>query len=130
MILESWILVLEVLMDYIRLKNMIFYGYHGVEESEKILGARFELDLVIAADLRKASESDNLNDTINYEAIYHDIEAIVTHEKKHLIEALAGEIARKIKDKYTGIEQITVVVRKPSVPIKGILDTVEVEITY
>ncbi len=109
---------------------MVFYGYHGVEESEKILGARFELDLVIAADLKKASESDNLNDTINYEAIYHDIESIVTNEKKHLIEALAGEIARTIKDKYEGIERITVIVRKPSVPIKGILDTIEVEITY
>ena len=52
-------------MDYIRLKNMVFYGYHGVEESEKILGARFELDLVIGANLQKASETDDLNDTID-----------------------------------------------------------------
>lgn len=109
---------------------MVFYGYHGVEESEKILGARFEVDLVIGADLRRASETDDLNDTINYEAIYHDIEALVTKEKKQLIEALAGVIARTIKEKYQGIEEITVIVRKPSVPIKGILDTVEVEITY
>lgn len=109
---------------------MVFYGYHGVEESEKILGARFEVDLIIGADLKQASESDHLNDTINYEAIYHDIETIVTEEKKHLIEALAGVIARTIKEKYVGIETIKVVVRKPSVPIKGILDTVEIEISY
>jgi dihydroneopterin aldolase len=117
-------------MDYIRLKNMVFYGYHGVAESEKILGARFEVDLVIAADLSIASETDRLEDTINYEAIYHEIEEIVTHEKKHLIEALAGTIARKIKEKYKGIQNVTVVIRKPSVPIKGILDTVEVEINH
>ena len=117
-------------MDYIRLKNMVFYGYHGVEESEKILGARFEVDLIIGLDLKNASESDSLKDTVDYEAIYHDIEAIVTQEKKQLIESLAGVIARTIKDKYEGIDQVTVVVRKPSVPIKGILDTVEVEITY
>lgn len=117
-------------MDKIKLKNMVFYGYHGVEESEKILGARFEVDLIIGSDLKQASVSDDLNDTINYEAIYYDIEAIVTKEKKHLIEALAGTIARTIKDKYAGIETVTVIVRKPSVPIKGILDTVEVEITY
>lgn len=109
---------------------MVFYGYHGVEESEKILGARFEVDLQIGADLKKASETDHLDDTINYEAIYHDIETIVTKEKKHLIEALAGAIARTIKEKYKGIEEIKVIVRKPSVPIKGILDTVEVEITF
>ncbi|MDZ7795605.1 MAG: dihydroneopterin aldolase [Candidatus Marinimicrobia bacterium] len=117
-------------MDYIRLKNMIFYGYHGVEESEKILGARFEVDLVIGCDLKKASETDHLRDTVNYEAIYYDIEEIVTTEKKHLIEALAGIIARKIKQRHEKIKEITVVIRKPSVPIKGVLDTVEVEITY
>ncbi len=117
-------------MDYIRLKNMVFYGYHGVAESEKILGARFEVDLIVGCDLKKASESDDLQDTINYEAIYHDIEEIVTQKKKRLIEALAGIIARTIREKYLGIERITVVVRKPSVPIKGILDTVEVEISY
>lgn len=117
-------------MDKITLKNMVFYGYHGVEESEKILGGRFEVDLTIFTDLKKASESDDLNDTINYEAIYYDIEAIVTKGKKHLIEAVAGQIARSIKDKYDGIEMLTVALRKPSVPIKGVLDTVEVEITY
>ena len=117
-------------MDKIRLKNMVFYGYHGVEESEKILGARFEVDLEIGADLKKAAETDDLHDTINYEAIYHDIEAIVTTKKKHLIEALAGDIAKEIKDKYQGIISIKIVVRKPSVPIRGVLDTVEVEINY
>ncbi|MFA6619205.1 MAG: dihydroneopterin aldolase [Candidatus Neomarinimicrobiota bacterium] len=117
-------------MDKIKLKNMIFYAYHGVEESEKIIGGRFEVDLTIFTDLKKASETDDLNDTINYEAIYHDIAKIVTEKKRHLIEAVAGEIARTIKDKYAGIENITVALRKPSVPIKGVLDTVEVEITY
>ncbi len=115
-------------MDYIRLKNMVFFAYHGIEESEKILGARFEVDLEISCDLEKASHSDKLEDTINYEAIYHDIQAIVTENKKHLIESIAGMIARKIKSKYRGVESIKVVVRKPSVPIKGILDTVEIEI--
>jgi dihydroneopterin aldolase len=81
-------------------------------------------------DLKDASKTDDLHDTVDYESIYHDIESIVTKEKKHLIEALAGVIARTIKDKYDGVETITVVVRKPSVPIKGILDTVEVEISY
>lgn len=115
-------------MDYIRLRNMVFYAYHGVEESEKILGARFEIDLIIACDLQKASLSDHLEDTLNYEAIYQDIEKIMTRDKKHLIESIAGSIAREIKEKYERIRHITVVVRKPSVPIKGILDTVEVEI--
>lgn len=116
-------------MEIIRLKNMIFYGYHGVEESESILGARFEVDLLLECDLEDAVTSDKLEDTVNYEAIYHDVERIVTREKHYLIESLAGTICKTIKENYSRVKTVTAVIRKPSVPIKGVLDTVEVEVT-
>ena len=43
-------------MDIIRLKNMVFYGYHGVYESEKALGGKFEVDLNIYKDLKQAGK--------------------------------------------------------------------------
>ena len=54
-------------MDIIRLKNMQFYGFHGVSESEKHLGGRFEVDLEMQLPLKKSCDSDNLNDTGDYE---------------------------------------------------------------
>lgn len=116
-------------MEYIRLKNMIFYGYHGVEESEGVLGARFEVDLIMGCDLKKAIDSDKLEDTVDYEAIYHDVEYLVTQKKHYILESLAGTICRTIKEKYSHVISATTIIRKPSVPIKGILDTVEVEVT-
>ncbi|MDD3806750.1 MAG: dihydroneopterin aldolase [Candidatus Marinimicrobia bacterium] len=115
--------------DIIRLKNMVFYGFHGVEAYEKEWGGRFEVDVDLVCDLKEAIETDKLTDTINYEAIYHLIYQLVTTKKYYLIEALAGQICKSVKERYPKIKQVTTRVRKPNVPIKGVLDTVEVEIT-
>ncbi len=40
-------------MGIIRLKNMIFYGYHGVYEFEKEKGTNFEIDLELFTPLAK-----------------------------------------------------------------------------
>ncbi len=116
-------------MDIIRLKNMVFYGFHGVEEHEKEWGGRFEVDLELHCDLNEAIATDKLHDTVNYEKIYSLINRLVTSRKYYLIEALAGEMCRSIKEKYPKVHEVTVRIRKPNVPIKGVLDTVEVEVT-
>ena len=45
------------MMDYIKLKNMAFFGYHGDEPEEKTLGQRFYIDVVIGTDLSKVSRT-------------------------------------------------------------------------
>ena len=54
-------------MDVIRLKNMQFYGFHGVSESEKHLGGRFEIDLEMHLSLKEACTTDDLTKTIRSE---------------------------------------------------------------
>jgi len=109
------------------MKNMIFYAYHGVSDSEKILGGKFEIDLALELDLKKAGITDNLNDTLNYESIYSTVKDCINQKKFYLVEALADHIAKNVIDKYA-VQKITVRIRKPHAPIKGVLDTVEVEI--
>jgi len=115
-------------METIRIKNMVFYGYHGVKSEENSLGARFEVDVTLRADLSDAIANDKLTDTINYNDVYHLIETSVTEKKYYLIEALAGTIAHRILDAFPRIESAVVSVRKPNAPIKGVLDYVEVEV--
>ena len=114
-------------MDTIRLKNMQFYGFHGVDKSEKHLGGRFEVDVEMELSLTNSCDSDDLNDTINYERIYKTVNACVSKDKFYLIEALASSIAKDILINYP-INSIKVRVRKPHAPVKGVLDTVEVEL--
>ena len=115
-------------MDAIHIKNMVFYGYHGVKSEENSLGARFEVDVSLFTDLTDALQSDKLSDTINYNDVYNQVEQIVTEKKYYLIEALAGEIIRQLFENFHAISRIEVRVRKPNAPIRGVFDTVEVEI--
>lgn len=114
-------------MGRMSLKNMVFYGYHGVAEQEKILGGRFEVDLSIEFDMNAAIRSDHLNDTISYVDLYQLVHDVVTKSKFYLIEALAGKILKEIFANYQP-ERVIIRVRKPGAPVKGVLDTVEVEI--
>ena len=113
-------------MDKIVLKNMAFYGYHGNLESEQAQGQRFFVDVEITTDLTKAGQSDLLEDSINYVEVYEIVESVMTGEKRNLLERLGALIADSL---YQGIVGLSVTVRKPSVPIAGILDYVEVVTT-
>ncbi|MFQ6611518.1 MAG: dihydroneopterin aldolase [Fidelibacterota bacterium] len=114
-------------MGIIRLKNMQFYGYHGVSASEKHLGGKFEVDVELFTSFQQACQSDDLKDTINYEFIYHTVDKCIKQKKYYLIEALANSIAKTILTNFP-VDSIVVRVRKPHAPVRGLLDTVEVEI--
>jgi len=107
---------------------MVFYGYHGTANEEKELGGKFEVDLFLKTCLTAAINTDNINDTINYVEIYQLVKNIVTESRYHLIEALAGKIVKEIFKNYS-LSEITIRLRKPNVPLHGVVDTVEVEIT-
>ena len=115
-------------MGRVKLINMVFYGYHGVIEQEKVLGGKYEVDIEFEFDMTSAIKTDHLRDTISYEEIYQLVQDVVTHSKFHLIEALAGKLLRVIFNTYP-VDLVLVRIRKPNAPVKGVLDTIEVEIS-
>lgn len=115
-------------MDQIVLKNMAFFGNHGNLDEEKALGQRFFTDVVMRLDLTKAGASDALEDTINYAEIYSVVARIMQSEPCHLLERVATIIADELWAQYSEIIGVSVSIRKPSVPIPGILDYAEVTI--
>ena len=104
--------------DKILLEGMEFYAYHGVNESEKTQGQRFIVDVEMVTDLSRASESDDLRDTVNYSRVYRLVKEIVEGPSRDLIEAVAGEIAGRVLEGFP-VEQVRVRVSKPDVPLKG-----------
>jgi dihydroneopterin aldolase len=113
---------------HIRLHNAVFFGYHGNYAEERSLGARFHIDVDICTDFTEAAKGDDLSKTVNYEAVYLLIQNLVTNHSFKLLESMAWRIAREILDHFAEAESVNVRVRKPGVPIKGAIDTVEVEV--
>jgi dihydroneopterin aldolase len=115
-------------MDKITLKNMKFYGYHGVLPEEQEKGQNFFIDLIMHCDVAEAGLSDNLEMTIDYSKVFDKIKEIVEKRKFKLIEKLASVIAQEMLAEFDKINSVVEKVRKPEAPIDGKLDWAEVEI--
>jgi len=113
--------------DRITLRDMHFYGHHGIDAAERDLGGRFSFDIELVRDLTRPGETDDLNDTVDYQAVY-DLVAQIQRRGFCLLEALALNIARGILEAFD-VDEVTVRARKQSVPLGGLIDCAEVEVT-
>ena len=114
-------------MDRIRLTGLTAWGRHGVLAHEREFGQRFVVDVVLDLDLAPAAISDDLADTVDYGALATDVAGIVAGPPRHLIEALAGDIADHcLRDDRVVAVEITV--HKPSAPVPVGVDDVSVTV--
>ena len=115
-------------MDKIYLNNLAFYGYHGVLPEETRLGQRFNVNLVLESDLSKAGNTDDLNDTVNYAAVYDCVRGVVEGPPRKLLESVAENLADTLLQEFPLIHSCIIKVIKPDPPIPGHYESVAVEI--
>ena len=113
----------------IRIRNAKFYAHHGVLDAERANGGLFEIDAELTCDVTEAEMEDSLKKTMDYEKVYAFIKEIVSGKKFYLIESLAARISRSLIANFSMVQKVTVKVRKPSPPLGGVVDHVEVEHT-
>jgi dihydroneopterin aldolase/2-amino-4-hydroxy-6-hydroxymethyldihydropteridine diphosphokinase len=113
----------------IRIHNAVFYAYHGVLTDEQNLGGKFDVDVDLHCDLTRGAKSDHLQDTVNYERVYDCIRTLVLDRNHFLLESLASSIGKGILKNFSKVNSVTVRVRKPGAPVRGVIDHVEVELT-
>ncbi len=115
-------------MGLIEIENMEFYSYHGHYREEKIIGNRFLVGLQITTSVVKASETDDLNDTLNYQMAY-DIVKEQMRIKSNLLENVAGRIIDNLYKCFPSIEKATVKVSKMNPPLGGQIGRVSVTLS-
>ncbi|MER1987686.1 MAG: dihydroneopterin aldolase [Solibacillus sp.] len=116
-------------MDYIHLREMQFFGYHGVLPEETVLGQRFRANVSIAVDIEQAGKTDALEDTVSYVGVYDICKDVIEGAPFKLIEAVAETVATRIREQYKGqVFGCRVEIIKPDPPIPGHYKEVAVEI--
>jgi dihydroneopterin aldolase len=115
-------------MDKILVSGLEFHAHAGVTEAERQTGQRCSLDLEIVTDLRKAGESDNLADAIDYSAVCGAVLEVGTTRRFALVEALAEAVAATILEKFPHAEEVMVRAKKLQPPVSAIRDYFAVEI--
>ena len=114
-------------MSVIALEGMEFFAYHGCFKEEQIIGTKFRCDLYLEVDTTKAEQTDNLNDTVNYQNVYRVLEAEMAIKSK-LLEHVGRRILEKIKEKFPQVKQTRLIIRKLNPPLGGKVDFVSVEL--
>jgi dihydroneopterin aldolase len=117
----------ESSLTRLTLNNIQFYANHGVRSEEQTLGGRYQVDIDLYYSDKTAVLSDDVQNALNYEEIVYSINEIVNGDSYSLIETLSYEIASELMDKFSAIEKLSVRLRKLTVPIRHIIDYVEVE---
>ncbi len=114
-------------MSVIALEGMEFFAYHGCFKEEQIIGTKFRCDLYLEVDTTKAEQTDNLNDTVNYQNVYRVLEAEMAIKSK-LLEHVGRRILEKIKEKFPQVKHTRLIIRKLNPPLGGKVDFVSVEL--
>lgn len=114
--------------DKITIKGLEVFANHGVYPEENRLGQKFVVNAVLYVDTRAAGLSDDLDLSVNYGTVCHQITDFLTANTYKLIERAAEELARHILINNPLVHEIDVEIEKPGAPIGLPLETVSVNI--
>jgi len=99
-------------LDRIVIKDLRLRCIIGTNEEERHQPQDVLLNLTLFTDTRRAGQSDDLADTVNYQTLTDRIAAQVEKSHYFLLEALAASIAHLCLAEV-GVERVIVQVEKP-----------------
>ena len=116
-------------MSTISIEGMEFFAYHGCFKEEQVIGTKFSIDLFLKVDTAKAEQSDYLEDTVNYQAVYQLVKKEMD-SKSNLLEHVGRRILDRISISFPQIESAKIKIRKLNPPLGGKMDFVSLELDY
>ena len=114
--------------DRIILKDLGFYGYHGVFAEEERLGQRFFIDLEIGLDLSVPARTDRLSTGTSYGDVYDVVKQTFEGERTKLLEALGQNIVDALFAAFPTVDWVIIRIRKPEAPIAMVRGEAAVEL--
>ncbi len=122
-------------MDLIKINKLKINTIIGVNQNEKQKKQQLVIDVIIHTQTKKAAQTENLNDTIDYAAIPKEIKQKIENNQYNLIETVAEECAQlillrdsKSKRAIPKIKKVEIIVTKKPMDFKNQLESVSVHI--
>ncbi len=112
-------------MGKIKVKNIRVYAHHGCLREESVVGSEYSVDVLVEADLSKASLSDDLAETVDYVSIHEIVKNEMGIASK-LLEHVAKRIINRILSEIQLVDSVEVEVSKINPPIGGDVEEVSI----
>jgi FolB domain-containing protein len=99
-------------MDKVIIKDLLVRGIIGVNDWERKRPQDILINLSLFTDTRRAGETDNLEDCVNYSTMSKKVQAYAESAGRITVEALANDLV-KICFEDKGVQKVIVRVEKP-----------------
>lgn len=103
-------------------QGMQFWGTHGFFPEENKFGAKFVVDITAESDETGKCQNDDYSTGVSYLTLYNAAKKVVTTEQHKMVQRIAQRISDEIFADSEAVEKVTVTVKKPFVPIGGIVE--------
>lgn len=113
--------------DQIELRGIELLAICGVLPEEQARRQPFIFDVDIELDLGPASDSDELDDTVDYGAVIAEMAVVAETERFTLLERMAGRMAELVLA-YPLVDAVVVTARKQRPPVPQHVDTTGVRV--
>jgi 7,8-dihydroneopterin aldolase/epimerase/oxygenase len=114
-------------MNKILVEGIRLYAYHGCLNEEALIGAEYEVNVLMDTDFSEAAQTDDLTQTVDYVTVYNIVKQEMAVRSK-LLEHVAQRIIDKLKKEFTTLQQVEVKVTKINPPMNGNVERVSVVI--
>ncbi len=102
----------------IALEGLEFHAFHGVYPHERESGNWFEVDISVETDFSAAAQRDDLEGTVNYEALYSIVKGEMEKPSK-LLESVAEKIVNDVLRELKAVILVELSISKTNPPIGG-----------
>lgn len=109
------------------IQGLEFYGFHGVPSAEREIGHRYLVDLK-ATVIGKASETDHIQDSVDYCSLCKIVLDVSNGRQFKTIEAFAESIVDTCLESHTSVLEVDLTLKKVAPPAPYILASVGVRI--
>lgn len=99
-------------MDIVYIRGLQVETIIGIYDWERQVRQRIVLDLEMATDIRAAAASEDIEQTLDYNAIATDLREFITRSQFLLVETLAEEVAQRLMQEFR-VPWLRVQVGKP-----------------
>ena len=106
-------------MAKILLEGLEFFAYHGYHKEERKTGNRYNVDVIVEADVMQAAVHDRLKDTIDYAQLYRTVKEEMEQPAK-LLEHIANRIIQRVLEQFSQVNAVEVQVSKFNPPLGGV----------
>lgn len=106
-------------MAKILLEGLEFFAYHGYHKEERKTGNRYNVDVIVEANVMKAAIHDTLKETIDYAQLYRTVKEEMEKPAK-LLEHIAHRIIQRVLQQFSQVSAVEVQVSKFNPPLGGV----------